>query len=166
MFFFLYSQLNLSDLKPTFVMLCLVDRSVKVSKVVVEDVLIQVEIFFYPIDFIILDTKEKKWENLFSIILGRSFFATSNLAINYRNGHLQLAFGNNLFCLNFLNQQLLFIWKTSKINFYWHLLKVWRFLVGSTLVSTRLNWNTCTWGFDVLIFNQHSLWTRLCQLIT
>ena len=68
-------------------MLCLVDRSVKVSKVVVEDVLIQVEIFFYPIDFIILDTKEKKWENLFSIILGRSFFAISNVVINYRNGH-------------------------------------------------------------------------------
>ena len=46
LFFFLYSQLNLSDLKPTFVMLCLVDRLVKVSKVVVEDVLIQVEFFF------------------------------------------------------------------------------------------------------------------------
>ena len=53
--FSVYLQLGLGELKPIFVTLQLADRSVKKPTKVVEDVLVKVENFYYPIDFIILD---------------------------------------------------------------------------------------------------------------
>ncbi|XP_058217547.1 uncharacterized protein LOC131328646 [Rhododendron vialii] len=51
-----YLRLDLGNLRATPVTLQLADRSVKVPKGVVEDVLIQVDEFFFPVDFIALDT--------------------------------------------------------------------------------------------------------------
>jgi hypothetical protein len=51
-----FQSLNLGELKPTTVTLLLVDRFVKVPKGIVEDVLVQVDKFIYPVDFIVLDT--------------------------------------------------------------------------------------------------------------
>jgi len=51
-----FQSLNLGELKPTFVTLLLADRSVKVPKGMVEDVLVQVDKFIYPVDFIVFDT--------------------------------------------------------------------------------------------------------------
>lgn len=45
--FSLYQKLDLGDLKPTSVALCLADRSVKAPKGIVEDVLIKVQKFVY-----------------------------------------------------------------------------------------------------------------------
>ena len=53
--FFVYLQLGLGELKPTFVTLQLADRSVRKPRGVVEDVLVKVENFYYLVDFIILD---------------------------------------------------------------------------------------------------------------
>ena len=53
--FFVYKQLGLGELKPTTT-LQLVDHLVKVARGVVEDVLVQVDKFYYPVDFIVLDT--------------------------------------------------------------------------------------------------------------
>ena len=50
-----YKQLGLGELKPTSIILQLVNRFVIVPKGVVEDVLVQVENFYFPFDFIILD---------------------------------------------------------------------------------------------------------------
>lgn len=86
-------------MKPTRVTLCLSNRLVKVPKVVVEDMLIQIGRFVYPINFIILDTNEKE-ENLIPIILGRAFLAISNVVINCKNGHMQLTFGSMTLDLN------------------------------------------------------------------
>ncbi|RVW28468.1 Retrovirus-related Pol polyprotein from transposon 17.6 [Vitis vinifera] len=64
------------------------------SKRVIEDVLVQVDNFYYPVDFIVLDTDPTvKEANLVPIILGRPFLATSNAIINCRNGLMQLTFG-------------------------------------------------------------------------
>ena len=52
----LYKQLSLGELKPTSITLSLVDRSIKIPKGIMEDVLIQVDKFYYPIDFVVLDT--------------------------------------------------------------------------------------------------------------
>ena len=46
-----FQSLNLGELKPTFVTLLLADRSVKVPRGIVEDVLKQVDKFIYPVDF-------------------------------------------------------------------------------------------------------------------
>ena len=53
----MYKQLGLGELKPTSITLSLADRSIKIPKGTIEDVLIQVDIFYYPVDFVILDTE-------------------------------------------------------------------------------------------------------------
>nr|CAN70541.1 hypothetical protein VITISV_004847 [Vitis vinifera] len=51
-----YKQLGLGELKPTSITLSLADRSVKIPRGMIEDVLVQVDKFYYPVDFIVLDT--------------------------------------------------------------------------------------------------------------
>ena len=66
-----------------------------------EDVLIQVNKFYYPVDFVVLDTKPVEvGANYVPIILGRPFLATSNAIINCRNGVMQITFGNMTLELN------------------------------------------------------------------
>ncbi|RVW73645.1 Retrovirus-related Pol polyprotein from transposon 17.6 [Vitis vinifera] len=96
-----YKQLGLGGLKPTTITLSLADRSVKIPRGVIEDVLVQVDKFYYPVDFVVLDTDSTlKEENYVLIILGRPFLATSNAIINCRNGVMQLTFGNMTLELN------------------------------------------------------------------
>jgi hypothetical protein len=52
-----YIQLGLGELKPTSMTLQLADRSVKVPRGIIEDVLIKVDKFYFPVDFIVLDTE-------------------------------------------------------------------------------------------------------------
>jgi hypothetical protein len=52
-----YLQLGLWELKPTPIILQLADRSIKKPRGIIEDVIIQVENFYFPVDFIILDTE-------------------------------------------------------------------------------------------------------------
>jgi len=77
--YLVFQSLNLGELKPTSITLLLVDRSIKVPRGIVEDVLVQVDKFIYPVDFIVLDTQPIKACNSFPVILGRSFLATSNV---------------------------------------------------------------------------------------
>ena len=101
-----YKQLGLGELKPTNITLSLADRSVKIPKGIVEDVLVKIDKFYYPVDFVVLDTEPIASEpNHVPIILGRPFLATANAIINCRNGIMQLTFGNmtlelNIFHLN------------------------------------------------------------------
>ena len=102
----MYKQLGLGELKPTNITLSLADRSVKIPKGIVEDVLVKVDKFYYPVDFVVLDTEPIENEpNHVPIILGRPFLATANAIINFQNGVMQLTFGNmtlelNIFHLN------------------------------------------------------------------
>ena len=101
-----YNQLGLGELKPTNITLSLADRSVKIPKGIVEDVLVQIDKFYYPVDFVVLDTEPIANEPYHvPIILGRPFLAIANAIINFRNGFMQLTFGNmtlelNIFHLN------------------------------------------------------------------
>ena len=97
----MYKQLGLGELKPTSITLSLADRSIKIPKGTIEDVLIQVDRFYYPVDFVVLDTEPVAvGANHVPIILGRPFLATSNAIINCRNGVKQLTFGNMTLELN------------------------------------------------------------------
>ena len=49
-----YRQLGLGELKPTNITLSLANRSVKITKGIVEDVLVKVDKFYYPVDFVVL----------------------------------------------------------------------------------------------------------------
>ena len=97
----MYKQLGLGELKPTSITLSLADRSIKIPKGTIEDVLIQVDRFYYPVDFVVLDTEPVAvGANHVPIILGKPFLATSNAIINCQNGVMQLTFGNMTLELN------------------------------------------------------------------
>ena len=74
-------------MKPTTITLSLADRLVKIPKGTVEDILVQLEKFYYLVDFVVLDTEPVAvGANYVPIILGRPFLATSNAIINCQNG--------------------------------------------------------------------------------
>ena len=99
--FSMYKQLGIGELKPTTITLSLADRSIKIPKGTVEDVLIQVDKFYYPVDFVVLDTEPVAvGVNHMPIILGRPFLAISNAIINCKNGVMQLTFGNMTLKIN------------------------------------------------------------------
>lgn len=52
-----YMQLHLGELKPTPMTIELSDRSVKIPRGVIEDVLNKVDTFYFPVDFVVLDTE-------------------------------------------------------------------------------------------------------------
>ena len=57
--------------------------------------------FYYLVDFVVLDIEPAAvGSNYLLIILGRPFLATSNAIINFRNGVMQLTFGNMTLELN------------------------------------------------------------------
>ena len=61
----------------------------------------KVDKFYYPVDFVVLDTKlVAEGTNQVPIILGMPFLATSNAIINCRNEVMQLTFGNMTLELN------------------------------------------------------------------
>ena len=70
---------------------------------IVEDVLVQVDKFIYPMDFIVLDIQPVEACISFPVILGRLFLTTSNALINCRNGVMKLSFGNMTLEMNVFN---------------------------------------------------------------
>jgi hypothetical protein len=74
-----------------------------VPRGIVEDVLVQVDKFIYPMNFIVLDTQPVKECNSFPVILGCPFLATFNALINCRNGLIKLSFGNMTLEMNIFN---------------------------------------------------------------
>ena len=73
----------------------------KIPKGIIEDVLVKVDKFYYPVDFVVLDTEPiASGPNHVPIILGIPFLATANAIINCRNGVMQLTFGNMTLELN------------------------------------------------------------------
>ena len=96
-----YKQLGLGELKPTNITLSLADRLVKIPKGIAEDVLVKVDNFYYPVDFVVLDTEPMaESTHQVPIILGRPFFATANVIVNCPNRIMQLTFGNMTLELN------------------------------------------------------------------
>ena len=96
----MYLKLGLGELKETSVILQLVDRSITKPRGCIEDVLVQVDTFYYPVDFIVLDINGPQTSSSTPIILGRPFLATSNAIINCRSGQLRIEFGNMTLDLN------------------------------------------------------------------
>ncbi|GKV11522.1 hypothetical protein SLEP1_g22775 [Rubroshorea leprosula] len=80
-------KLGLGEPSPTTVSLQLANRSIKYLRGVVEDVLVKVDQFIFPVDFIVLDMKE---DFEMPLILGRPFLATGRALIDVQQGKLSL----------------------------------------------------------------------------
>ena len=83
----IFKRLGLGEARPTTVTLQLADRSLKHPRGVIEVVLVKVDKFIFPADFIVLDMEEDKE---IPIILGRPFLATDRAMIDVQRGELKL----------------------------------------------------------------------------
>ena len=83
----IFKKLKLGEARPTTVTLYLADRCLTRPCSIIEDVLVKVDKFIFPADFIILDMEEDKEV---PIILGRPFLATGRALIDVQKGELIL----------------------------------------------------------------------------
>lgn len=88
----LFQRLNLGELKPACGSLQFADRSVKMPRGVIEDVLVSVGHLVFPVDFVVLDIEE---DARVPIILGRPFLATSQAIMDMKDGKLTLRVGKD-----------------------------------------------------------------------
>ena len=96
-----YVDLGLGELELTNITLQLADRSVKIPRGIVKDVLVQVDKFYFPVDFVVLDTQPVVNKGTqFPVILGRPFLDTANAIIHCRGGLMTLSFSNMTVNLN------------------------------------------------------------------
>ena len=99
-----YVDLGLGELEPTNITFQLADRSVKIPRGIVNDVLVQVDKFYFPVDFVVLDTQPVVNQGTqFPVILGKPFLVTANAIIHCRGGLMTLSFGNMTVNLNIFN---------------------------------------------------------------
>ncbi|XP_022032673.1 uncharacterized protein LOC110933775 [Helianthus annuus] len=88
--FSLYEKLDLGELSPTRMTLSLADRSVKYPRGIVENLLVNVDKFVFPADFVILDMEA---DERVPIILGRPFLRTAKALIDVHDGKITLRVG-------------------------------------------------------------------------
>ncbi|KAL4373423.1 hypothetical protein AHAS_Ahas05G0080300 [Arachis hypogaea] len=84
---FVMKKLQIKEAQPTRIVLQMADESLKHAHEIVENLLVKVEKFFLPADFIILDIGE---DDNASIILGRPFLTTERALIDVEEGELVL----------------------------------------------------------------------------
>ncbi|XP_019236054.1 PREDICTED: uncharacterized protein LOC109216360 [Nicotiana attenuata] len=85
--FSIFRKLNLSEMKDICVSLQFAYQSTKKPKGIIENVLVRVDKFVFPVDFIVLEMKECRDE---PIILVRPFLATGRAIIDVHQGQLIL----------------------------------------------------------------------------
>ena len=99
-----YVELGLEELEPTNITLQLANRSVKIPRGIVKDVFVQVDKFYFPVDYFVLETQPVVNQGTqFPVILGKPFLATANAIIHCRGGLMTLSFGNMTVNLNIFN---------------------------------------------------------------
>ncbi|XP_075479310.1 uncharacterized protein LOC142520193 [Primulina tabacum] len=82
-----FEKLGIGEVKPTTIPLQLADRSIKYPLGVIEDVLVKVDKFIFPFDFVMLDMEE---DREIPLILDRPFLATGRALIDVEKGELVL----------------------------------------------------------------------------
>ena len=87
----IYKKLSIGEARPTTVTLQLADRSIIYLKGKIEDILIQVDKFIFPADFIILDYEA---DHDVPIILGRPFLKTGRTLVDVYKGTITLRMGD------------------------------------------------------------------------
>ncbi|KAK8998733.1 hypothetical protein V6N11_084116 [Hibiscus sabdariffa] len=92
-----FQRLGIGKARPTTVMLQLADRSYVHPEGKIEDILVRVDKFIFPTNFIVLDCEADEHA---PIILGRPFLATRRMLIDYEKGKLTIRVNDQQFTLN------------------------------------------------------------------
>ena len=95
-------RLSLGELTPTTITFQMADRSMAQPERILEDVLVKVGKFIFPVHFVIRKMDE---ETQVPVLLGRPFLATGAALINVQKGELTLRVGNEVVHFN-LNRSL------------------------------------------------------------
>ncbi|XP_073153763.1 uncharacterized protein [Henckelia pumila] len=81
-------SLGLGEVKPMTIALQLTDKSIKYPRGIIEDVLVKVDKFIFPVDFIVLDMEE---DGNMPLILGIPFLDTAEAKIDVKKGALTMS---------------------------------------------------------------------------
>ena len=95
-------RLSLGELTPTTMTLQMADRTLAHPEGILEDVLIKVGKFIFPVGFVVIDIKE---DNQAPLLLGRPFLAIGAALIDVKKGELTLWVGDEAVHFN-LNHSL------------------------------------------------------------
>ncbi|XP_024046553.1 uncharacterized protein LOC112100913 [Citrus clementina] len=96
---FVFKQLGVGECRPTTVTLQLADRSHAYPEGKIEDVLVKVDKFIFPVYFIVLDFEADKEV---PIVLGRPFLATGKTLIDVQKGGLTMRVNDQQVTFNVL----------------------------------------------------------------
>ncbi|KAK5771659.1 hypothetical protein PVK06_047893 [Gossypium arboreum] len=83
----MFQQLGLRKPKQTRMSIQLADKTIRFPRGIIEDVLVKVDKFIFPVDFVVLDIEE---DNNTPLILRRPFLATAKTIIDVGIGELTL----------------------------------------------------------------------------
>ncbi|KAK9043310.1 hypothetical protein V6N11_071656 [Hibiscus sabdariffa] len=98
-----FQKLGIGEAKPTTVMLQLANHSYVQPEGKIEDILVQVDKFIFPADFLILDYEADEYA---PIILGRPFLSTSRAVIDFDNDEIIFKVENNSVKMKSLTKKL------------------------------------------------------------
>ncbi|GJX46286.1 retrovirus-related pol polyprotein from transposon TNT 1-94 [Tanacetum coccineum] len=87
----MFLQLNLCDLKPTRMCIKLANKTTQFPKGIAKNVLVKIDKFVFPVNFVILDMEE---DHRIPIILGRPFLATTHAMIDVFNKKISFKVGD------------------------------------------------------------------------
>ncbi|XP_076939401.1 uncharacterized protein LOC143608098 [Bidens hawaiensis] len=90
----LYDQYDSFPLRKADTTMVMADLTLKLARGIVTDVIVMVEDIYHSVNFMVLDYATVDQKRQPNMILGRPFLATINALINYRNGVVDMAFGN------------------------------------------------------------------------
>ncbi|XP_070667507.1 uncharacterized protein [Malus domestica] len=96
----IYASMNLGELKNDGVIIQLVDRSSAYPKVVLEDVLVQVNHLIFPADFYMLEMENLAHSSSLPILLGRPFMKIARTKIDVFKGMLSMEFDGEVIDFN------------------------------------------------------------------
>ncbi|GJX30004.1 hypothetical protein Tco_0238083 [Tanacetum coccineum] len=88
--FSMFQKLKIGNLQPTNMMVEMADMTKKDPKGIIENVLVQIDKFIFPVDFVIIDMVE---DHNAPLILGRPFLATAHAHIDVFNRQISLGVG-------------------------------------------------------------------------
>ncbi|XP_071732806.1 uncharacterized protein [Rutidosis leptorrhynchoides] len=101
--FCLVDRFELGLMKRTDIIIQLANQSIKTHRGILEDLIVKVEDFYYPVNLVVMDIEPKNKDGQPTIILGRSFLATINADINCKMGAMDISFGNRKMRINIFN---------------------------------------------------------------